>query len=75
MNSQKMNDKQKAYAVQLADENIALRIKLSALKSNIKALHKQVNGPYDDYMCEHCYVDEYRYYQYPCPTVQILEEV
>lgn len=35
-------------------------------------LHKKVNGPYDDSACEHCYIDENIYYNYPCPTVQAL---
>ena len=41
-------------------------------KEAILELHKEVSGPYDDTMCEHCFVDEYRYYEYPCPTVKLL---
>ena len=36
-------------------------------------LHKEVPGPSDDTMCSHCYVDEYRYYEYPCPTIKALD--
>lgn len=45
---------------------------IMAAIERVRGLHKRVNGPYDDYMCEHCYVDEYRYYQYPCPTLKAL---
>ncbi len=39
----------------------------------VRQLHFKVNGPYDDYMCSECYVDEYQYQGYPCPTIKALE--
>jgi len=39
----------------------------------VRDLHKEVNGPFDDFMCDHCYVDENRYYGWPCPTLLALD--
>lgn len=38
----------------------------------VRELHKKVNGPYDNYICDHCYYDEYHFYEYPCPTIKVL---
>jgi len=42
----------------------------------VNELHKQVPGPYDDYICDHCsrftpFASEV--IPYPCPTVKALE--
>ena len=47
---------------------------LEATLQRVRELHKQVQGPHDNYMCEHCYYDEYRFYEYPCPTIKALDE-
>lgn len=39
----------------------------------VKELHVEVPGAFDDSMCQHCYIDEDMYFQYPCPTIQALE--
>ena len=40
----------------------------------VRELHKQVPGPYDDYVCDHCtdlYGDDA--IPYPCPTIKAIE--
>jgi hypothetical protein len=68
---------QQKLMLKMAYDNIALRRHIAELQASIKAvldLHKEVNGPYDDTMCEHCFVDEYKYYEYPCPTlIQLIQ--
>ena len=42
----------------------------------VKQLHKQIVGPYDNYVCDHCSrltVFESDVIPYPCPTIQALE--
>lgn len=40
----------------------------------IRDLHKQINGPADDFTCSECCVDEYNYPVWPCATIQALNE-
>lgn len=39
----------------------------------VRELHVEGPGPADDILCKHCCLDEYSYYEYPCPTIQALE--
>lgn len=38
----------------------------------VDRLHEKINGPYDNYICKHCSVDEYLVVDYPCPTIKAL---
>lgn len=41
----------------------------------VLSLHKQIVGPYDNYICDHCtdlYGDTADVIPYPCPTLKLL---
>jgi len=40
----------------------------------IRALHRRTIGPADDLTCFECAVDEENYPQWPCATIQALNE-
>ena len=39
----------------------------------VRELHSKINGPADDFICSHCFIDEYVYYEFPCPTIKALD--
>lgn len=44
----------------------------------VNELHKQVPGPYDDYICDHCSSFtpfESEVIPYPCPTIKALDGI
>jgi hypothetical protein len=46
------------------------------IKGQVKELHKQIQGPYDNYICEHCSrltVFASDVIPYPCPTIKALD--
>ena len=46
------------------------------LDERIYGLHKEILGPYDNYICEHCsylYGDSADVIPYPCPTIDAYE--
>lgn len=45
---------------------------MSKVFSELRELHTEINGPYDDRTCRSCSFDENCYYEYPCPTVRVL---
>lgn len=47
--------------------------KLDDAVNRVRELHTEMNGPYDNMVCSHCTVDEYIYFEYPCPTIKALE--
>ena len=48
-------------------------IDLEEKVEKIRELHAKVNGPADNYICEHCTWDEYRDVNYPCETIRLLD--
>lgn len=77
MISKNAADKQREYALRLADENIALRRYNTVLKgilNSIAELHQEINGPYDNKVCGHCSIDENIYTEYPCPTILLVQK-
>ena len=48
-------------------------IALEEAVERVKELHDKIQGPYDNYVCSHCTIDEYIYAEYPCPTIEALE--
>jgi len=47
-------------------------IALEVAVERVKELHDKIQGPHDNYVCSHCYIDEYIYAEYPCPTIEAL---
>lgn len=46
------------------------------IKERVQELHKQILGPYDNYICEHCSrltVFASDVIPYPCPTIKALD--
>jgi hypothetical protein len=53
---------------------VLVEVELLDAINRVKELHKQVPGPYDDYICDHCtdlYGDDA--IPYPCPTIKAIE--
>jgi hypothetical protein len=54
----------------------SVAVELVDAVDRVKELHKQVPGPYDDYICDHCssftpFASEV--IPYPCPTIKTIE--
>jgi len=54
----------------------SIALELVDAVNRVRELHKQVPGPYDDYICDHC-TNLYGYdddvIPYPCPTIKSIE--
>jgi hypothetical protein len=47
------------------------------VKKRVQELHKQIQGPYDNYVCEYCScltVFASDVIPYPCPTIKALDD-
>jgi len=54
----------------------SIALELVDAVNRVNELHKQVPGPYDDYICDHCSrfrLDPADVVPYPCPTINALE--
>lgn len=55
----------------LADQEYSLNF-VTKVFSRLRAAHAEIDGPYDDKTCRLCSFDENIYYEYPCPTIRLL---
>lgn len=55
----------------LADQEHTIAF-VSKVFSRLRAVHVKIHGPADDTACQLCSFDENSYYEYPCPTIRIL---
>jgi hypothetical protein len=58
-----------------AMEQMSLRLELQNMLESVVELHKAVQGPYDNLVCNECShmdIDVDFHTNYPCPTVQAL---